>query len=240
MDKYQEFFDEYIAGYDLTAPPLWRKRNHTLRVTQNCRLIAQDLGFDTYNTEVAALIGLFHDVGRFEQWRVYQSFSDSETTDHAELGIKAIRDNGILAEHPDYDLIVSAIYEHNKYAINPKITDDRELTFCKLIRDADKLDIIREILSGIITLPQDGEPYSLEALNDIAAHKLIDRSHYPDGVNYSLASLALFNDIYFDYTRRCIRAEFMIEKMIQRFIESSPSQVNEFRQLKKILQADYA
>lgn len=237
MDKYQSFFDEYIAGYDLTAAPLWRKRNHTMRVMQNCRLIAQDLNLDTRDVEVAAIIGLFHDIGRFEQWSIYQSFSDSKTTDHANLSVKILRENNILSKHPDREVIISAIYEHNKYTINPKITNNRELTFCKLIRDADKLDIIREILTGIIALPQDGEKYSSEALKEIASHKLIDRSRHPDGADYHLASLALFNDIYFDYTRRCIRTEHMIEKMIERFIESSPSQAAEFHQLEKILQS---
>lgn len=239
MNKYHDFFHEYVAGYDTKSTWIWHKHEHTIRVADNCRVLADDLKFNAYNTDLAELIGLFHDIGRFEQWRVYQSFSDDKTIDHADLGVKIIKDNGILTEHPDYDLICLAIYNHNKFKIDTKITDDRELTFCKLIRDADKLDIIREFVTGDLKLPQDGETYSIKALNEIAAHKLLDRKIHVNSIDVNLTALALFNDIYFDYTRRCIREEFLIEKIVELYIKSDPAQTNLFRQLEKFIKEQY-
>ena len=91
MDKYRDFFNAYVAGYDTESEWIWRKHEHTIRVADNCRVLADDLKFNAYNTDLAELIGLFHDIGRFEQWRVYQSFSDDKTIDHADLGVKIIK-----------------------------------------------------------------------------------------------------------------------------------------------------
>ena len=239
MDKYRDFFHEYVANYNLQDSLIWLKHEHTIRVVDNCRTIASDLKFTDYDTDVAELIGIFHDIGRFEQWRTYQSFSDEKTIDHAKLGVEIIEDNGILAEHPDYDLICSAIFYHNKLKISPKITDDRELTFCKLIRDADKLDIIREFIKGDLELPQDGEIYSVKALNEIAAHKSLNRKIHSNSIDRNLIAISLFNDICFDYTKRCIREEFLIEKMIELYIKSDPSQTNLFRQLETFIKEQY-
>lgn len=239
MDKYRDFFHEYVAGYDTESASIWRKHEHTIRVADNCRALAADLKFNAFNTDLAELIGLFHDIGRFEQWRVYQSFSDDKTIDHADLSVKIVKDNGILAEHPDFELFCTAIFYHNKFKISPKITDDRALTFCKLIRDADKLDIIREFVTGDLQLPQDGETYSIKALNEIAAHKLLNRKIHVNTNDVNLTALALFNDIYFDYTKRCIREEFLIEKIVELYIKSDPSQTNLFRQLEKFIKEQY-
>ena len=43
------------------------------------------------------------------------------------------------------DIIKKAVYNHNKAKIDESITDENTLLFCKIIRDADKLDIYRVI-----------------------------------------------------------------------------------------------
>ena len=40
-------------------------------------------------------------------------------------------------------MLTTAIRSHNKYAIDPDVVDPDTLTLCKLIRDADKVDILR-------------------------------------------------------------------------------------------------
>ena len=120
------------------------KEKHTGYVTANCIELAHFLKLDEHDTELAEIIGLFHDVGRFRQYSIYKTFNDAQSEDHADLGLTVIDEldffNRLSAV--DNDLIRFAIKNHNKMHIKP--TDEqRKILFAKLIRDADKLDIYR-------------------------------------------------------------------------------------------------
>ena len=120
------------------------KERHTGYVTANCVEIAKFLRLPTHDTELAEIIGLFHDVGRFRQYSVYKTFNDADSEDHADLGIKVIAELNFFRElaATDYELVKFAIQNHNKKIVAP--TDDaRKMLFAKIIRDADKLDIYR-------------------------------------------------------------------------------------------------
>ncbi len=120
------------------------KEKHTGYVTANCVELAKFLKLSTHDAQLAEIIGLFHDVGRFRQYSVYKTFNDADSEDHADLGIKVIDELDFFKElsAPDYDLVKFAIQNHNKKTVAPT-NDERKILFAKLIRDADKLDIYR-------------------------------------------------------------------------------------------------
>ena len=120
------------------------KENHTGYVTSNCVELAKHLKLDNHDTELAEIIGLFHDVGRFRQYSIYKTFNDSESEDHADLGIKVISELDFFNKlsREDFEIVNFAIAQHNKMEIAP-CDDDRKILFAKIIRDADKLDIYR-------------------------------------------------------------------------------------------------
>ena len=93
---------------------------------------------------LAKCIGLLHDIGRFEQYKRFKSFKDSNL-DHGDYGEKILRDENSLKyfdiKEDDYNIVYTAIRNHNKYEIEPNLSN-RELLFTKMIRDADKLDIL--------------------------------------------------------------------------------------------------
>lgn len=95
------------------------------------------------DVELAKLIGLLYDIGRFEQAVRYDNYDDYDTIDHAELGVEILFKNGFIREFIDTDkygnIIEKAIRNHNKYEIEEGL-DERELLFAKIIRDADKTD----------------------------------------------------------------------------------------------------
>ena len=120
------------------------KETHTGYVTANCVELAHVLKLDEHDTDLAEIIGLFHDVGRFRQYSIYKTFNDAQSEDHADLGLTVIDELEFFNQLSDADneIIRFAIKNHNKMHIAP--TDDqRKLLFAKLIRDADKLDIYR-------------------------------------------------------------------------------------------------
>ena len=97
-----------------------------------------------------------HDIGRFEQLRIYNSFIDAETVDHAALGVKILFEGNKIRDFiidDSYDKIIrEAIANHNRYAIEEGLSE-RSLLHAKIIRDADKLDNYRvKLEDGIDTM----------------------------------------------------------------------------------------
>ncbi len=103
------------------------------------------------DTDLAWLIGLMHDIGRFEQARRYGTFVDSLSVDHAELSADLLFAEGLADRFPQdglpedwRNIAETAVRQHNK--LKPAETpDDRTRRFIDLIRDADKTDIFRVI-----------------------------------------------------------------------------------------------
>ena len=120
------------------------KEKHTGYVTANCIELAKYLNFSKHDTELAEMIGLFHDVGRFRQYSIYKTFNDADSEDHADLAIKVIAELDFFKKISavDYEIVKFAIWQHNKKNIAP-CNDERKILFAKVIRDADKLDIYR-------------------------------------------------------------------------------------------------
>ena len=120
------------------------KETHTGYVTSNCVELAKHLKLNKHDIELAEIIGLFHDVGRFYQYQKYKTFNDADSEDHADLAIKVIGELKFFDKlsREDFDIINFSIQQHNKKEIAP-CDDDRKILFAKIIRDADKLDIYR-------------------------------------------------------------------------------------------------
>ena len=120
------------------------KEKHTGYVTSNCVELANTWQLSKHDIELAEIIGLFHDVGRFRQYSLYKTFNDADSEDHADLGLKVIDELDFFKElsEADNEIVHFAIKNHNKKIVEPT-DDERKILFAKIIRDADKLDIYR-------------------------------------------------------------------------------------------------
>lgn len=138
------YFDKYVSNYDMTDPDINYKYYHSYRVMDVCVLIATKLNLPEKDIHLAKIIGLLHDIGRFEQDKLYNSFKDNKM-DHGNYGVDILKENHILdyfnIDKEDYEVVSKAIKNHNKFKIEESLTE-RELLFSKIIRDADKLDIL--------------------------------------------------------------------------------------------------
>ena len=65
-------FDNFVAQYDMSNPITKSKYYHTLRVVELCRKIGESLFLTNDDLDLICLIGLLHDVGRFEQVKRYK------------------------------------------------------------------------------------------------------------------------------------------------------------------------
>lgn len=137
--------ENYIKNYDMTDQDIKYKYNHSYRVMNNSEFLAKKLKLDKTNTKLAKIIGLYHDIGRFEQDKRYDSFNDTKTFDHADYGVEVLFKQNIIKQIPVeekyYHIIEKSIKNHNKYKIEDNLTQE-ELVHARIIRDADKIDIL--------------------------------------------------------------------------------------------------
>lgn len=164
-------FAEYVRNYDPSDEKIKLKIDHTYRVAGLCQRIAESLGLSEPDVDIAWLLGMLHDIGRFEQIRCFGTFNDVQSVDHAEFGADLLFKEGLIRkfaegyyeecelarsgneeaeqiiknnEHHNKDtgLIEMAIRQHNKYRVKEDLTE-RQRMFCDILRDADKVDIFK-------------------------------------------------------------------------------------------------
>ena len=136
-------FRNYAQQFKVTDNKVNIKVTHIMGVVKASEYIARKLNLVEEDVELAKLIGLLHDIGRFEQAVRYDNYDDYDTIDHAELGVEILFKDDFIRDFIDtdkyYNIIKKAIRNHNKYEIEDGL-DERELLFAKIIRDADKTD----------------------------------------------------------------------------------------------------
>ena len=178
IDIYKSF-DDYVSNYDMNNEKIRLKYNHSYRVMNLSEKYAKIIGFNEEDIYLAKLIGLLHDIGRFEQLKVYDTFNDFKSIDHASFGVKLLFEDNLIKnfsdKEEDYKIIEFAIENHNKKDL-PIIDNERFMKHAKLIRDTDKLDIIylEGKLKELDITPSDDE-LSDSIKNAIRNHISIDR-----------------------------------------------------------------
>ena len=148
-NKLENAFDNYLKNYDMNKKQIRYKYHHSYRVKDLMKKLSDNLQLSDKEKEVAEVIGLLHDIGRFEQIKKYGDCSDTKTgIDHADESCIYLFDNGHIRDFYDdeeyYKIIEYAIKNHNKFEIDSNL-DEKSLFFTKMIRDMDKVDIYKVI-----------------------------------------------------------------------------------------------
>lgn len=89
-------FAEYVRNYDPSDEKIKLKIDHTYRVAGLCQRIAESLGLSESDVDIAWLLGMLHDIGRFEQIRRFGTFNDVQSVDHAEFGADLLFKEGLI------------------------------------------------------------------------------------------------------------------------------------------------
>lgn len=145
-EKAKNAFATYVENYNASDEKIKLKIDHTYRVADLCEQIAKSLGFDENAVNLAWLAGLLHDVGRFEQIRNFGTFSDADSVDHAQYGADILFGEGkirdYLLDNAEDMRLEQAIRCHSAYRI-PENYDAEMRLLSEILRDADKIDILR-------------------------------------------------------------------------------------------------
>ncbi len=195
-----EEFKKYVNTYNLNDKKIKLKYDHSIRVMKLSEYYAILLNYSKVDIELASLIGLLHDYGRFEQARVYNSFDDHKTIDHADFSVEQLFEKGEITnfwdKKEDYELICFAIKNHNKFKIE-NITDERILKFTQLIRDVDKIDILKVFITEkFLKFQPSEEPISKKVKEDFMKCRSIKNEDVKNKNDLILLTLAFTFDIY--------------------------------------------
>lgn len=209
MDKEAlKIFDEYTKKYDKKSDKVNWKYYHSIRVSNIIVDIAKSLDLQEKDINLAYLIGLFHDIGRFEQIKIFDSYNDLKTIDHGSLGEKIIRETHILdslLNNEDLETLLFSIYYHNKKDIAP--SSDRNIMFAKMIKDADKIDIMRGEADGSLKIKYDASIISDDVKNYFYSKRLVDRKILTNCNEELLSDISFVYDLNYIYTKKIFYEE---------------------------------
>ena len=88
-------FEQYLNNYDRQDDKIRLKIVHTYGVAELSRRIAERMELTKEDKELAQLIGLLHDIGRFEQLKRFDSFEPG-VMDHAAFGVQILFEEGMI------------------------------------------------------------------------------------------------------------------------------------------------
>lgn len=239
IKKAKTEFTKYTNQFDINNPNIARKIGHSFRVMEISTKIAENLNLEKEQIEIATLIGLLHDIGRFEQMRKYNTFKDLKSIDHGDYGAEILNED--IRKYIDtekYDIVIKkAIKNHNKFAIEEGITKE-ELIFAKIIRDADKIDIFYEAVNMFWEDDKDeieAEIISDSILNKFKNYTLIKRTKEDDlKIDSLITILAFVFDINFKPSFEMLKKEDYINKIIDRFDFKNKETKDKMEEIRRI------
>jgi putative nucleotidyltransferase with HDIG domain len=232
QDKYfsviKNWFHHYVHSFYSQDEELHfhvrLKEDHTLRVVKIAGDLAKWLKFSTEQVELAEIIALLHDIGRFTQYQTYRTFNDALSANHGELGLEVLQQSQILSLSglpiKEQGIVTKAVLYHNRRHLPIDIAEDCSV-FAKLIRDADKLDIFAMLVTdnkdNKIPRPpevKDATSYSAQIVEDIFQGKLVEHAAIKTAADLMLFRLSWLYDIYFSYSFACIVKEQYVEQLV--------------------------
>lgn len=148
IGRFQAFVDRFLTGEATDDARVNLKREHSLKVLAEAGMLTRRLGLDPDHARLIHVAALFHDIGRFPQYAAYKTFRDAASVNHGRLGGATLRREGLIADLPQASraLIYGAIVMHNRFALPAAVTAVPESPLAlasHVVRDADKLDILR-------------------------------------------------------------------------------------------------
>lgn len=222
MNENFDVFDDFVMSYDMNEDMIAYKYNHSYRTVHQAEEIARSLNLDEEDKELASFIALTHDVARFRQWSDFKTFEDHRSFDHGDEGVKILFDEGEIAKYTldekYYDIVKTAIKFHNKLLLDESGLSEKEILHSKIIRDADKLDIIYSFSTQrLLEIESDESDISEKVANSIKKHELINKEDVVTKNDRVVMELALVYDLNFDYSIRRVYEENYLGKMIDSF-----------------------
>ena len=217
-------YNNYIKNYNLKDEKTSAKVAHMLRVKENSKMIAKSLNLNNEDVQLAELIGLLHDIGRFEQLKRYNTYLDKKSVNHGEFGVKILFEEGLIrnfiTDNTYDEIIKKAIINHNRNKIENGL-NERELLHAKIIKDADTIDIL---YMAVIEKPEvvyesdniEKETFTDELFNEFMNNELLDYSKIKTHADIIITHFKYIFNMNFKYSFLLIKEKKYLEKIYNR------------------------
>lgn len=248
IDYAKKQFQDYLQDYDRTDDKIRLKEVHTYAVLDAADEICREEGFSQEDHQLALLIALLHDIGRFEQLKQFHSFQDN-LFNHADFGVKALFEDRLIERFisdRQYDEIIKkAVQYHSVYSLDQagEMTS-RERLHCQIIRDADKLDNFRvketEEIETIFDTPKaqvELEFITPKILDTVRARRCIRSGERITHMDCWVSYLAFIFDLNFRASFRWILNRDYLNRNIDRMDYQNPQTRKDMEEIRKICNA---
>lgn len=242
MNKARKVFKEYIKNYNPEDEQIKIKIAHIERTAIVAKKLAESLGLNKEDIELAELIGLLHDIGRFEQIKRYHTMVDRDSINHGEFGVHILFNENLIYDFIDdrqYDSIIKvAILNHNRNKIEEGLTK-RELLHSKIIRDSDKTDIFYILTFGDNKAIYGSDDISDQKITDeiyreFVEDKSIQYKYRETGADILVSHFAYIYDFNYKYGLKVINENDYLEKLYERYNFSDPGTDERYQNIYKI------
>jgi hypothetical protein len=231
IQAHLDWFEDFVAQHRQAAPlqseHIDLKRDHTLRVLDEARRISLEQDPDPPLHTLVELGALYHDIGRFPQLVRFGTFQDAESVNHGLLGFKTLRDLAVLEgfSRQDRRTVLQAVNLHNRASVLNGLPHDLDLVL-RVIRDADKLDVISVLLSrfdpdqsedGVVTLGLRHDPgrYSSEAMNQALQGSMVRYEGMVWVNDFRLLLCSWVYDLNFELSRTLFLERGYVQELIR-------------------------
>jgi len=222
----KKVFKEYVSKFKVSDQKVEIKIVHTYGVAKISNYIATEMKLSEEQIQLAELIGLLHDIGRFEQAVRYNNYNDYETMDHGEFGADLLFKEGLIksfVKDRKYDRIIEkAIRNHSRLKIEEGLSEE-ELLFAKLIRDADKTDNfeVKQYQDFPSLLEATEEEVEQQLITDKVWQEFLNKttiisSHRVTGMDCWISYIAWVFDYNFKPGLKYLKENKCIDKVIDR------------------------
>ena len=193
--------------------------------------------------ELAEMIALLHDIGRFEQIRKYDSFQP-DTMDHAAYGVEILFGEKKMirrfTEDDAFDPVIKeAIAKHSDFILEG-ISDPCTLFHARLIRDADKLDNFRvKLEDDLLTfMGMPGEEIgaleiSPKVYETVFRSSTILSADRITKMDYWVSYLVHIFDLNFKESMDIVAENNYIEKLVHRIPYTNPVTARQMQEIQK-------
>lgn len=236
-EKTIQEFKSFLSHYDLEDSKVLLKKEHTYHVAENCEEIAKTLFLSEEEIELAWLLGILHDIGRFEQLKRYHTFKDAESCNHAFLSADLLKENYFTLPNQYQDLIEFCVRWHSAYQISD--CDSLTKKMALILRDADKIDIIRvnvessfEDIYGMKESEFYASTITKEVWDDLMRHQTVYQAHRKTAIDFRLSHIAFVFGLEYKESQILLAKQGYLNQMLS--FESEIDEVNQqWNQLKR-------
>lgn len=229
FDFIGRWFDGYTRsfadGQGRLSPLLQIKADHSRRVAEIMEALARDMELPDEEVRAAHALGLLHDVGRFSQFAQYHTYNDPVSVNHGLRGSEVLERFQPLASCSPEDRrrITEGVRCHNEHHL-PDHVKNGVLRFVKMIRDADKLDICRTMMSAwktgelcqrpdfVFNIDLKGRP-NPAAVAELRAGRTVSYGHIQSAADFFMTLLSWVYDFNFPASYRRLATWNLVEKI---------------------------